>query len=114
MNRNKICKVIFGTLLLFISSQSYGQQDNLWILTTQNTLLFKDGKVEVKSDYRFGPSDRAKSSICDSSGNPVFLCRYDTVFYSWPEGMILCLASYLDMLTGQTTLPENAPYQKIP
>ena len=34
-----------GILLLFISSQSYGQQDNLWILTTQNSLFFKEGKV---------------------------------------------------------------------
>jgi hypothetical protein len=40
-----------------------------------------------------------------------FLCRFDTLFYSWPEGMILCFANYLDMLTGQTTLPENAPYK---
>jgi hypothetical protein len=85
MNRNKICKVIFGTLLLFISSQSYGQQDNLWILTTQNTLLFKEGKVEVKSDYRFGPSDRAKSNICDSSGNLKLYTNGDSLYNSKNE-----------------------------
>jgi len=85
MNRNKICKVIFGTLLLFISSHSYGQQDNLWILSTQNSLLFNVGKVEVKTDYRFGPSDRAKSSICDSSGNLKLYTNGDSLYNSKNE-----------------------------
>jgi Secretion system C-terminal sorting domain len=85
MNLNKIYKIIFGTLLLFISSQSYGQQDNLWILTTQNSLFFKEGNVEVKSDYRFGPSDRAKSSICDSSGNLKLYTNGDSLYNSKNE-----------------------------
>ena len=80
-----IYKIIFGTLLLFISSQSYGQQDNLWILTTQNSLFFKEGKVEVKSDYRFGPADRAKSSICDSSGNLKLYTNGDSLYNSKNE-----------------------------
>jgi len=77
--------ILFFILLLFISSQSYGQRDNLWILTTQNTLLFKEGKVEVKSDYRFGPSDRAKSSICDSSGNLKLYTNGDSLYNSKNE-----------------------------
>ena len=77
--------ILFFILLLFISSQSYGQQDNLWILTTQNTLLFKEGKVEVKSDYRFGPSDRAKSSICDSNGNLKLHTNGDSLYNSKNE-----------------------------
>ena len=80
-----IYKIILGILLLFISSHSYGQQDNLWILTTQNSLFFKEGKVEVKSDYRFGPSDRAKSSICDSSGNLKLYTNGDSLYNSKNE-----------------------------
>jgi len=80
-----IYKIILGILLLFISSQSYGQQDNLWILTTQNSLFFKEGKVEVKSDYRFGPADRAKSSICDSSGNLKLYTNGDSLYNSKNE-----------------------------
>ena len=77
--------ILFFILLLFISSQSYGQQDNLWILTTQNSLFFKEGKVEVKSDYRFGPADRAKSSICDSSGNLKLYTNGDSLYNSKNE-----------------------------
>ena len=80
-----IYKIILGILLLFIASQSYGQQDNLWILTTQNSLFFKEGKVEVKSDYRFGPADRAKSSICDSSGNLKLYTNGDSLYNSKNE-----------------------------
>ena len=77
--------ILFFILLLFIASQSYGQQDNLWILTTQNSLFFKEGKVEVKSDYRFGPADRAKSSICDSSGNLKLYTNGDSLYNSKNE-----------------------------
>ena len=80
-----IYKIILGVLLLFIASQSYGQQDNLWILTTQNSLYFKEGKVDVKSDYRFGPADRAKSSICDSSGNLKLYTNGDSLYNSKNE-----------------------------
>jgi len=80
-----IKNILFFILLLFISSQSYGQQDNLWILTTQNSLFFKEGKVEVKSDYRFGPADRAKSSICDSSGNLKLYTNGDSLYNSKNE-----------------------------
>ena len=80
-----IKNILFFILLLFIASQSYGQQDNLWILTTQNSLFFKEGKVEVKSDYRFGPADRAKSSICDSSGNLKLYTNGDSLYNSKNE-----------------------------
>ena len=77
-----IYKIIFCTLLLLIASQSYGQQDNLWILTTQNSLIFKEGKVDVKIDYRFGPTDNAKSSICDNSGSLKLYTNGDSLYNS--------------------------------
>lgn len=77
--------ILFFILLVSISSQSYGQRDDLWILSTQNSLFFKEGKVEVKSDYRFGPADRAKSSICDSSGNLKLYTNGDSLYNSKNE-----------------------------
>jgi hypothetical protein len=85
MKQNNSFNILFFILLLFISSQSYGQQDNLWILTTQNSLFFKEGKVEVKSDYRFGPADKSKSSICDSSGNLKLYTNGDSLYNSKNE-----------------------------
>ena len=78
-------KFLFFLFLISISSQSYGQRNDLWILSTQNSLFFKEGKVEVKSDYRFGPADKAKSSICDSSGNLKLFTNGDSLFNSKNE-----------------------------
>ena len=45
-------KFLFFLFLISISSQSYGQRNDLWILSTQNSLFFKEGKVgkEVTPD----------------------------------------------------------------